>query len=55
MEIDYELTYTLHMSIKYYLQISTYKHSCETCKIRGFHGSDYEEWCLLGCYAVWLL
>jgi hypothetical protein len=20
-----------------------------------FHGSDYEECCLLGCYAVWLL
>jgi hypothetical protein len=25
------------------------------CKIWGFHGSDYEEWCLLGCYTVWLL
>jgi hypothetical protein len=25
------------------------------CKIWGFHGGDYEEWCLLGCYAVWLL
>jgi hypothetical protein len=25
------------------------------CKIWGFHGSDYEEWRLLGCYAVWLL
>jgi hypothetical protein len=24
-------------------------------KIWGFHGCDYEEWCLLGCYAVWLL
>jgi hypothetical protein len=24
-------------------------------KILGFHGGDYEEWCLLGCYAVWLL
>jgi hypothetical protein len=23
------------------------------CKIWGFHGGDYEEWCLLGCYAVW--
>jgi hypothetical protein len=21
-------------------------------KIWGFHGGDYEEWCLLGCYAV---
>jgi hypothetical protein len=25
------------------------------CKLRGFHGGDYEEWCVLGCYAVWLL
>jgi hypothetical protein len=25
------------------------------CKIWGFHGGDYEEWCLLGCYAVWFL
>jgi hypothetical protein len=25
------------------------------CKIWGFHGDDYEEWRLLGCYAVWLL
>jgi hypothetical protein len=25
------------------------------CKIWGFHGGDYEEWCLLGCYAMWLL
>jgi hypothetical protein len=27
----------------------------QSCKIWGFHGGDYEEWCLLGCYAVWLL
>jgi hypothetical protein len=27
----------------------------EDCKIWGFHGGDYEEWCLLGCYDVWLL
>jgi hypothetical protein len=25
------------------------------CKIRGFHGGDYEEFLLLGCYTVWLL
>jgi hypothetical protein len=24
-------------------------------KIWGFHGGDYEECRLLGCYAVWLL
>jgi hypothetical protein len=22
------------------------------CTILGFHGGDYEEWRLLGCYAV---
>jgi hypothetical protein len=27
----------------------------EFCKIWGFHGGDYEELCLLGCYAVWFL
>jgi hypothetical protein len=26
-----------------------------SCKIWGFHGGDYEEWRLLGCYDVWLL
>jgi hypothetical protein len=25
------------------------------CKICGFHGGHYEEWCLLGCYAAWTL
>jgi hypothetical protein len=25
------------------------------CKIWGFHNGDYEVWCLLGCYAMWLL
>jgi hypothetical protein len=25
------------------------------CKILCFHDGDYEEWCLLGCYAVWIL
>jgi hypothetical protein len=25
------------------------------CKIWGFHGGDYDEWRLLGCYTVWLL
>jgi hypothetical protein len=27
----------------------------KTCKIWGLHGGDYEEWRLLGCYAMWLL
>jgi hypothetical protein len=31
-----------------------YKHF-SFCKIWGFHGGDYEEWCLLGCCAMWLL
>jgi hypothetical protein len=30
-------------------------HRHRRCKISGFHGGDYEEWRLLGCYAVWLL
>jgi hypothetical protein len=25
------------------------------CKIWGFHGGEYQEWCLLGCYTMWLL
>jgi hypothetical protein len=35
-------------------QIPYQKCGC-TCKIWGFHCGDYEEWHLLGCYAVWLL
>jgi hypothetical protein len=23
--------------------------------LKSFHSGDYEEWCLLECYAVWLL
>jgi hypothetical protein len=26
-----------------------------SCKVSGFHGSYYEEFSILGCYAVWLL
>jgi hypothetical protein len=29
-----------------------WRHQCETW---GFHGGHYEQWCLLGCYVVWLL
>jgi hypothetical protein len=32
-----------------------YSGKLKICKIWGFHGGDYEEWCLLGCYAVLLL
>jgi hypothetical protein len=28
---------------------------CRSCKIRGFHGGDYEECSLVGCDAAWLL
>jgi hypothetical protein len=31
------------------------KEVLKLCKILGFHGGDYEEWHLLGCYSVWLL
>jgi hypothetical protein len=27
----------------------------QPCKVWGFHGGDYEECRLLGCYALWLL
>jgi hypothetical protein len=30
-------------------------HDLYLSRIPGLHGGDYEEWCLLGCYAVWLL
>jgi hypothetical protein len=29
--------------------------TCQLCNIWDFHGGDYEEWRLLGCYALWLL
>jgi hypothetical protein len=31
--------------------------NCSVCRllIAACHGCDYEEWCPLGCYAVWLL
>jgi hypothetical protein len=44
--------------------ISVFPHSCkwtrikkeiQLCKIWSIHGGDYDEWRLLGCYAVWLL
>jgi hypothetical protein len=28
---------------------------CKCVKIWGFHGGEYEECHLLGCYAMWLL
>jgi hypothetical protein len=33
----------------------SYRKEIVFCKIWGFHGGDYEAWCLLGCYAVWFL
>jgi hypothetical protein len=34
-----------------YVEIYVWK----SCKICGFHFGDYEEWRLLGYYAVWLV
>jgi hypothetical protein len=39
--------YTLHSAL--------FSNTISLCKIWGFHGGDYEEYRLLGCYAVWLL
>jgi hypothetical protein len=30
-------------------------HVCCSVSNRGRLQTEYEEWCLLGCYAVWLL
>jgi hypothetical protein len=30
----------------------SYRLISELCKILGFHGGDYKEWCLLGCHAM---
>jgi hypothetical protein len=43
------------MSLGFSVKQTHVPNHVRTCKIWGFHGSDYEEWCLLGCYAVWLL
>jgi hypothetical protein len=32
-----------------------FSNTLNLCKIWGFHGGDSEEWCILGCYALWLL
>jgi hypothetical protein len=31
------------------------KHGYKICKIGGFHGGDYEEWCLQECDVMWIL
>jgi hypothetical protein len=36
-------------------EVYDYEDNYYVSKIWGFQGGDYEEWCLLGCYAVWLL
>jgi hypothetical protein len=55
-----QLSFRLTHGTKYEIYTHLKPHRCFTntlgrCKIWGFHGGDYEEWCLLGCYAVWLL
>jgi hypothetical protein len=37
------------------LRKSEFRATEKLYKTSGFHGGDYEEWRLLGCYAVWLL
>jgi hypothetical protein len=34
------------------MQLHTHTNTNKHCKIWGFHGGDYEEWYLLGCYAT---
>jgi hypothetical protein len=40
---------------EYVFQAEVRNKSRGLSKIWGFHGGDYEELCLLGCYTVWLL
>jgi hypothetical protein len=40
------------MSNKNYCLVTVPSTSNNPCQIWGFHGSDYEEWSLLGCYTV---
>jgi hypothetical protein len=35
--------------------MSPVKYALGFYKILGFHGGDYEELCVLGCYVAWLL
>jgi hypothetical protein len=49
------ISYSSNLSLQWYLASTSFWISPLLCKIWGFHGGDYEEWCLLGCYAVWLL
>jgi hypothetical protein len=53
ISLSLHYTETISSIIAHFLLAA--KTSIELCKIWGFHGGDYEEWCLLGCYAVWLL
>jgi hypothetical protein len=50
-------THNLKKHATFRLQHSEETNNLHTgnCKMWGFHGGDYEELCLLGCYAVWLL
>jgi hypothetical protein len=46
---------TCTMPVLLELFMKTLLKICAKSKIWGFHSGDYEEWRLLGCYAVWLL
>jgi hypothetical protein len=50
-----DISVCMVMSYKLVDQVSVDDRQGGFCKIWGFHGGDYEEWFLLGCYAVWLL
>jgi hypothetical protein len=49
--IDLEILTNLH----FFCPSKIRKKEYWLCKIWGFHGGDYEECRLLGCYAVWVL
>jgi hypothetical protein len=45
-----------NLSVGFFVTINETNKTTEyLVSIRGSYGGDYEEWCLLGCYTVWLL
>jgi hypothetical protein len=53
-KLKYKVIQWIYLSFNYFNIILFYK-QINRCKIWDFHGGDYWEWRLLGCYAVWLL
>jgi hypothetical protein len=55
-ETEYLLGLSVLRDTMSLLDWSVLRRQCRfLCKTWGFHGGDYEEWCLQGCYAMWLL